>query len=108
MKPRNKLDNKISFTESVWEATKLVPFGFVTSYGCLARFLGRPGASRAVGNALNKNPYIGVVPCHRVVRSSGDIGGFALGAKDKIEKLKKEGVEVRSNKVEINKYLFNF
>lgn len=66
-----------------------------------------PKASRAVGNALNKNPYAPQVPCHRVVRSDGAIGGFASGPKKKIALLTKEGVIVSHNKVApLEKFLY--
>lgn len=72
-----------------------IPRGRVTTYSALARALGRPGAARAVGNALNKNPHLGAVPCHRVVRSDGRVGGYARGAKKKAALLRAEGVIMR-------------
>ncbi|HWA64450.1 MAG TPA: MGMT family protein, partial [Candidatus Paceibacterota bacterium] len=57
----------------------------------VAAAIGRPRAARAVGNALNKNPFAPEVPCHRVIRSDGSTGGFAFGRKKKIQLLKKEG-----------------
>lgn len=53
-----------------------------------------PKAARAVGNALNKNPYAPEVPCHRVIRKDGSLGGFALGARKKVELLRREGFNV--------------
>jgi methylated-DNA-[protein]-cysteine S-methyltransferase len=69
-----------------------IPEGKVTTYGDIAKALGHPGASRAIGRILNKNPNPIVVPCHRVVMSSGDIGGYAFGKARKRELLKKEGL----------------
>jgi O-6-methylguanine DNA methyltransferase len=74
----------------------------VTTYGEIARALGKPGAARAVGNALNKNNSSSV-PCHRVVRSDETIGGFARGTRTKKELLEKEGVRVKGNKVDLKR-----
>ena len=87
------------FQKAVWEATKQVPRGKVTTYAAIAKFIGRPRAARAVGNALNKNPYSPKVPCHRVVKSNGSLGGFSGGARKKKQFLEREGVKIRNNKV---------
>ncbi len=64
---------------------------------------------RAVGNALNKNPFAPLVPCHRVVSSDGSLGGFAYGSKAKIVLLKKEGVAVKNNQiVDFEKKIWRF
>jgi methylated-DNA-[protein]-cysteine S-methyltransferase len=76
-----------------------VPAGRVITYGGLAQLIGHPNAHRAVGNAMNKNPFAPKVPCHRVVKSNGDLGGFALDLKIKIKRLQKEGVQVMNNKI---------
>ncbi len=89
----------LTFNERVWAATKKIPKGKVATYGLIAKMIGKPKSARAVGNALNKNPYAPIVPCHRVVRADGSIGGFASGPKKKIEILKKEGVAIVKNKV---------
>ena len=86
------------FSSDVYEVCKRIPAGRVSTYGEIARALGTK-AYRAVGNALNKNPYAPVVPCHRVVSSDGSLGGFAGGSKKKIALLKKEGVEVKDDKI---------
>lgn len=70
-----------------------VPFGEVIPYGELARRIGRPGAARAVGNALGKNPVAIVVPCHRVIRSDGSLGGYTGGLEFKRRLLTIEGRE---------------
>ncbi len=95
-----------NFSKRVWEATKLIPKGRVTTYGQLANSIGNPKASRAVGNALNKNPTPIIVPCHRVIRSDGSIGGFATGSKKKIELLRNEGIEINNNKIDLEKFGF--
>jgi methylated-DNA-[protein]-cysteine S-methyltransferase len=73
------LDGLSPFTRAVLKITAEIPYGEVRSYRWIAEKLGKPGASRAVGNALAKNPIPIIIPCHRVVRSDGTIGGFALG-----------------------------
>jgi methylated-DNA-[protein]-cysteine S-methyltransferase len=87
------------FESLVYEKTMEIPQGRVTTYRELARAIGRPGAVRAVGNALNKNPTPTVVPCHRVVRSDLSIGGFARGSEEKIRLLKIEGVEIEDSRL---------
>ena len=67
------------FQQSVWGALAEIPFGETRSYGELARRLGRPGASRAVGAANGRNPLSIVVPCHRVIGSDGSLTGYAGG-----------------------------
>ncbi|HEY2923545.1 MAG TPA: methylated-DNA--[protein]-cysteine S-methyltransferase [Candidatus Eisenbacteria bacterium] len=67
------------FERRVWEVTRRVPYGTVVSYGALAGRLGIPGAARAVGNALGRNPVPIVVPCHRVIHGDKTIGGFSSG-----------------------------
>jgi methylated-DNA-[protein]-cysteine S-methyltransferase len=67
------------FERKVWEVTRRVPYGTVVSYGTLAGRLGLPGAARAVGNALGRNPVPIVVPCHRVIHGDKSIGGFSSG-----------------------------
>jgi methylated-DNA-[protein]-cysteine S-methyltransferase len=76
----------------VYELLKTVKEGEVTTYGDLAKALGHPGAARAIGQIMNKNPNPFVVPCHRVVSSDGSIGGYAFGTKMKKEILTKEGI----------------
>lgn len=79
-----------SFEWDVWRCVKTVPFGETRSYGWVARMIGNPGASRAVGRALGANPWLLLVPCHRVIRTDGTIGGFSSGLKWKRYLLKWE------------------
>ncbi len=96
------------FSEKCYEVLRKVPKGKVTTYKEIANSVGTK-AYRAVGNAMNKNPYSPGVACHRVVNSNGKIGGFASGAQNKIKMLKKEGVEVKKGKIEnFNKVLYKF
>jgi methylated-DNA-[protein]-cysteine S-methyltransferase len=82
-----------SFEQRVLEATRKIPFGETTTYGALARRLGDPGLARAVGQALGRNPWPIVVPCHRVTAASGRMGGFSApgGAVTKLTLLEIEG-----------------
>lgn len=95
------------FQVKVWQTLTQIPKGKVTTYRGLAQLIKRPGSARAVGNALNANPYAPQVPCHRVVKSNGEIGGYAGGTAKKIKLLKKEGIEIKNNKViPLKKFLY--
>ncbi|MBI4345895.1 MAG: MGMT family protein [Elusimicrobia bacterium] len=80
------------FYQAVWKACADIPRGATLTYGALARKLGKPGAARAVGQALGANPFAPVVPCHRVVAASG-LGGFSAkgGRAAKRRLLEREG-----------------
>jgi methylated-DNA-[protein]-cysteine S-methyltransferase len=78
------------FQKSVWEALLAIPFGETRSYGQLAKQLGSPRAMRAIGGASGRNPLSIVVPCHRVIGSSGKLTGFAGGLEAKAQLLKIE------------------
>ena len=82
------------FQRSVWEALCLIPYGETLSYGELARRLGKPGASRAVGLANGRNPLPIVIPCHRVVGSDGSLTGFGGGLPTKTKLLRLEGARL--------------
>jgi len=96
----------MSFSEKCYAVLRKVPRGKVTTYGEIARAVGVLGGARAVGNAMNKNPYAPEVPCHRVICSDGKIGGFATGSAKKVKMLEKENVEVRNWKVDLEKHKF--
>ena len=87
------------FQSECYEALKKVPKGKVITYAGMASEKGKPKAHRAVGNAMNKNPFAPKVPCHRVVKSNGELGGFADDINVKIKRLRKEGVEVLNNQI---------
>ena len=96
------------FNEQCYDLLRMVPEGRVTTYKALAEALGTK-AYRAVGRAMNTNPYAPEVPCHRVVNADGGIGGFATGTTKKIAILKQEGIEVQCGKiVDFEKKLFLF
>ena len=108
MKPNN------SFNEKVYALLKKVPRGKVTTYKALAEKLDTK-AYRAVGQAMRCNPHAPKVPCHRVVASDGSIGGFtgvnnpqSKEVKKKIKMLRKEGVMIKNNNIDLKKYLFEF
>lgn len=88
----------MSFNQKVWALTARIPAGRVRTYACIARELGTKGY-RAVGNALNRNPYAPTVPCHRVVGSNGSLTGFAGGIEMKRKLLAREGVPLRDGRV---------
>lgn len=81
-----------TFQRSVYQATSKIPRGRVSTYAEIAQVIGRSKAVRAVGNALHLNPFAPQVPCHRVVKSDGSLGGFFSGQQKKIRLLKSEGV----------------
>ncbi len=81
-----------SFQEEVWEALRKIPYGEVRTYGDLASRIGRPGAARAVGGAVGRNPIPIIVPCHRVVGADGSLTGFSSGLRLKAILLEHEGV----------------
>ena len=80
----------ITFAERVLLVVSKIPKGETLTYKEVARLAGRPGASRAVGNVLSKN-YGPKIPCHRVIRSDGKIGGYNRGPKEKARRLRQEG-----------------
>ena len=80
------------FEIKVWEEIKKIPKGETRSYKEIAIAIGKPNASRAVANACGKNPYPIIIPCHRVIKSNGDLGGYSAkgGVKKKRILLSKE------------------
>jgi len=82
------------FQLKVWSYLKKIPKGRVKTYSQVAKAIGKPFAVRAVGNAISKNPFPPNIPCHRVIRSDGSLGGYSGkgGVKRKKFLLKKEGV----------------
>jgi len=79
------------FQQAVWQALRCIPVGQTTSYGALARAVGRPAAVRAVGAAVGRNPLSVVVPCHRVLGQDGSLTGYAGGLERKAALLRLEG-----------------
>jgi len=85
------LSRGTAFQRAVWRACARIPRGETRSYADLARMAGRPGAARAVGNAMHNNPVPIAVPCHRVIKSDGSLGGFGSGVSLKKKLLRLEG-----------------
>lgn len=98
------------FDVAVYELIKMVPSGMVTTYQEVALRLGNR-AYRAVGTSLSKNPYAPKVPCHRVVKSDGRVGGYG-GLKEsekKIEMLRNEGIEIEDGRIkDFERRLYKF
>ena len=84
------------FQVKVWKYLKKIPVGSTKSYSEVAKDIGKPLAVRAVANAIAKNPYPPQIPCHRVIRSDGSLGGYSArgGLKTKKKLLKMEGITV--------------
>lgn len=93
-------------TKRIYEAVKKIPKGKVATYGQVAKMAGNGKMSRAVGNALHKNPDPDMIPCYRVVNSKGELAGaFAFGGDEVQAKLlRADGIEVVDNKVDLKKY----
>ncbi|QMU54422.1 MAG: methylated-DNA--[protein]-cysteine S-methyltransferase [Nitrosopumilus sp.] len=86
-----------------------VPKGQITTYGELAKAVGLKNGQRAVGKIMNKNPYPVIIPCHRVVMSTGKIGGYAYGEHIKIKMLNDEGVKIENGKiVDLENVIYRF
>ena len=79
------------FQKSVWRALLKIPYGKTSSYKEIAKIIGRPKANQAVGTAIGKNPFLIIIPCHRVIKADGSLGGFAYGKEIKKALLKIEG-----------------
>jgi len=97
------LKDKTEFEREVLVTTFEIPRGKVSTYKRIAEKIGRPHAYRAVGNALHKNPLAPIVPCHRVLRSDGRLGGYGGGVNVKKRLLEEEGIPFRRGRVELRK-----
>lgn len=84
------------FQRKVWEKVSEIPYGELRSYKWIANEIGNPGAVRAVGNAVGENPVPPIIPCHRVIRSDGNLGGYSSGIALKKWLLRLEGHNTRS------------
>jgi len=91
------LSSATPFQHQVWRLTRLIPYGETRSYGWLARRLGKIGAARAVGQALARNRLPVIVPCHRVVRGDGSLGGYSggVGVKESLLRLEAHAKVIR-------------
>ena len=84
------------FQLKIWEYLKKIPKGRVKTYSQVAKDIGKPKAVRAVANAIGKNPYPPSIPCHRVIRSDGSLGGYSGrgGIKQKLKLLRSEKIDI--------------
>ena len=83
--------------------------GKITTYGELSRAIGFKNGQRVIGQIMKKNPFPVIIPCHRVVRSDGKIGGYAFGMDIKKSMLSKEGICIKKNKIEsLENFIFRF
>ena len=100
----------MSFFEEVYELVKAIPYGKVCSYGDIAKALGRPRSSRAVGYALHVNPDPENIPCYKIVNKDGFLApAFAFGGIEIQQALlEREGIEVNNGKVDMEKYRHKF
>ena len=111
---QDKLDTIISlctkakFSQNVLRNVSRVPWGYVVTYGQVAKSTENPKAARAVGNIMRRNPFPFIVPCHRVVRNDGSIGGFMGGfqnsTKVKEKLLEMEGITFENKRINLKKY----
>lgn len=102
------MNQKTSFNERCYALLQHIPEGMVTTYSEMAKALGSK-AWRAVGTAMANNKNLIVTPCHRVIRSDGTVGLYALGTDKKVELLKNEGVEISNGRVvNLDKYIYRF
>ncbi len=99
----------MNLEQRVYKKLLEVPKGKITTYGELANAVGIKNGQRVIGNIMNKNPYPVIVPCHRVVKSDGEIGGYAYGENVKTKMLSDEGVNTLKGKIQdFDKKLYRF
>ena len=99
----------MNLEQHVYKKLMNVPKGHVTTYGDLAKAVGLKNGQRIIGKIMNKNPYPVLVPCHRVVMSTGKIGGYAYGENVKMKMLSDEGIEITNGKIKsFDNKLFRF
>ena len=89
----------MNLDKKIYKKLLEVPEGKITTYGELAKAVGIKNGQRAVGRIMNKNPYPVIIPCHRVVKSDGKVGGYAYGQQVKINMLSKEGIKIKEEKI---------
>ena len=99
----------MNLSELVYKKLTKVPEGNVTTYSELAKAVGLKNGQRAIGQIMKKNPFPVIIPCHRVVKSDGKVGGYAYGVKVKTNMLKKEGIQIKDGKIlEWDKKFYKF
>ncbi len=89
----------MNLEQKIYKKLLEVPKGQITTYGELAKAVGLKNGQRIIGKIMNKNPYPVIVPCHRVVMSTGKIGGYAYGEHIKIKLLNDEGIQIKNGQI---------
>ena len=89
----------MTLSTKVYRQLLRVPEGKVTTYGDLAKAVGLDNGQRVIGMIMKKNPFPVIVPCHRVVKSDGKIGGYVYGERVKSQMLTKEGIKIKDGKI---------
>ena len=99
----------MNITEKIYKKLLQVPPGKITTYGELSRVICFENGQRVIGQIMKKNPFPVIIPCHRVVKSDGQIGGYAFGMDIKKSMLVKEGICFKKNKIEnFENFFFRF
>jgi O-6-methylguanine DNA methyltransferase len=89
----------MNVTEYSYYLVRQIPAGRVSTYGAVAKALGNKSYARAVGKYMNKNPDADTMPCFKIVKSNGSLGGFGLGIDDKIRRLNNDGIMVKNGRI---------
>jgi len=89
----------MNLDKKIYKKLLEVPEGKITTYGELAKAVGIKNGQRVVGKIMNKNPFPVLIPCHRVVKADGKVGGYAYGQRVKINMLTKEGIKIKNDKI---------
>lgn len=89
----------MNLDKKIYKKLLEVPKGKITTYGELAKAVGMKNGQRVVGKIMNKNPYPVIIPCHRVVKSDGKVGGYAYGEEIKSDMLTREGIQIKNGKI---------
>ena len=99
----------MNIRQKIFKKLLEVPQGQITTYGELAKAVGLKNGQRSVGKIMNKNPYPVIIPCHRVVMSTGKVGGYAYGERVKIKMLNDEGIKIKNGKiVDLENIIYRF
>jgi methylated-DNA-[protein]-cysteine S-methyltransferase len=99
----------MNLDQKIYKKLLEVPKGKITTYGELAKSVGLKNGQRVVGKIMNKNPFPVIIPCHRVIKSDGKIGGYAYGEEIKSNMLLKEGIQIRNGKIlDLEKNIYRF
>jgi len=99
----------LNLEQKVYKKLTEVPQGKVTTYVELAKAVGLKNGQRVIGQIMKKNPYPVIIPCHRVVKSDGKVGGYAFGEDIKTNMLQKEGIKIHDGKIlDWNKKYYRF